>query len=182
MTTDSHVDTGWPITTWWEGEQVCEAYLPDISLNWLLFRYTELSGRNAHLGQHLRRLMGRKEQWAHCFRTVVSHTNNIVEAAFRVLKQTVLGRTRAFNVAHLLEFVCVRMEANYMARFTMAANGTLIRQMPRAPTGIREVSPAPDKVLYWDNVKDLVRSFRAPLTDMQPFRGGNPYFSSESLY
>ena len=61
-----------------------------------------------------------------------------------------------------------------MARFTMAANGTLIRQMPRAPTGIREVSPAPDKVLYWDNVKDLVRSFRAPLTDMPPFRGGNP--------
>ena len=69
-----------------------------------------------------------------------------------------------------------------MARFTMAANGTLIRQMPRAPTGIREVSPAPDKVLYWDNVKDPVRSFRAPLTDMPPFRGGNPYFSSESLY
>ena len=129
--------------------------------------------------------MGRKEQWAHCFRTVVSHTNNIVEAAFRVLKQTVLGRTRAFNVAHLLAFVTVRMEANYMARFTMAANGTLIRQMPRAPTGIREVSPAPDKVLYamyWDNVKDLVRSFRAPLTDMPPFRGGNPDFSSESLY
>ena len=107
----------------------------------LLFRYTALSGRNANLGHHLRRLMCRKEQWAHCYRTVKSHTNNIVEAAFRVLKQTVLRRTRAFNVAHLLEFVCVRMEANYMARFTMAANGTLIRQMPRAPTGIREVSP-----------------------------------------
>ena len=69
--------------------------------------------------------MGRKEQWAHCFRTVKSHTNNIVEAAFRVLKQTVLGRTRAFKVVHLLEFVCVRMEVNYMAHFTIAANGTL---------------------------------------------------------
>ncbi len=92
--------------------------------------------------------MGRKEQRGHCFRTVKSLTNNIVEAAFRVLKQTVLRRTRAFNVANLLEFVCVRMEANYMARFTMAANGTLIRQMPRAPMGMLEVSPAPNKVLY----------------------------------
>ena len=70
-----------------------------------------------------------------------SHTNNIVEAAFSVLKQTVLGRSRAFNVAHLLEFVRVRMEANYMARFTMAAIGTLIRKMPQAPMGMREVSP-----------------------------------------
>ena len=107
----------------------------------LLFRYAELSGRNANLGQHLRLLMGRKGQWVHCFRTVTSHTNNIVEAAFRVLKQTVLGRTRAFNVAHLLEFVCVHMEANYMARFTMAANATLICKMPQAPMGMREDSP-----------------------------------------
>ena len=28
-----------------------------------------------------------------------------------------------------------------MARFTMAANATLIRQMPQAPMGVREVSP-----------------------------------------
>ena len=28
-----------------------------------------------------------------------------------------------------------------MASFTIAVNGTLIRKMPRAPMGIREVSP-----------------------------------------
>ena len=34
-------------------------------------------------------------------------------------------RTRAFNVAHLMEFVAVRLDAQYVSRFTMATNGTL---------------------------------------------------------
>ena len=49
-------------------------------------------------------------------------------------------RNPSIIIAHLLEFVCIRKEAPYMARFTTVANGTLIRKMTRNPTGMREVS------------------------------------------
>ena len=97
----------------------------------MMIRYErlEVEGRFA---EYLRRLMARKEERAHSHRTVLHHTNNYVESAFRILKDTVLERTRAYNVGHLLEFLGMRMDRYYTRRFLDAANGRLSNN--RAPT------------------------------------------------
>ncbi|KAK2142929.1 hypothetical protein NP493_4709g00008 [Ridgeia piscesae] len=43
-------------------------------------RYCDLKDLEQKFVEYLRKLMLRKEEWAHCFRTVGHHTNNIVEA------------------------------------------------------------------------------------------------------
>ncbi|KAK2156714.1 hypothetical protein NP493_1952g00005 [Ridgeia piscesae] len=77
--------------------------------------------------------MLRKEEWAHCFRTVGHHTNNIVEAAFRILKDTILERTRAYNVGHLIEFVGFRLDRYHTRKFMDAANGRQLVQQRSNP-------------------------------------------------
>jgi len=83
--------------------------------------------------EYLRKLMLRKEEWAHCFRTVGHHTNNIVEAAFRILKNTILERTRAYNVGHLIEFVGFRLDRYHTRKFMDAANGRQLVQQRSNP-------------------------------------------------
>ena len=77
--------------------------------------------------------MLRKEEWAHCFRTVGHHTNNIVEAAFRILKDTILERTRAYNVGHLIEFLGFCLDRYYTRKFMDAANGRQLVQQRSNP-------------------------------------------------
>ena len=97
----------------------------------MMIRYERLEVEGS-FAEYLRRLMARKEKWAHSHRTVLHHTNNYVESAFRILKDTVLERTRAYNVGHLLEFLGMWMDRYYTRRFLDAANGRLSNN--RAPT------------------------------------------------
>jgi len=102
-------------------------------LLYYLFRYCDLTDLEYKFAEYLRKLMLRKEEWAHCFLTVGHHTNNIVEAAFRILKDTILERTRAYNVGHLIEFVGFRLDRYYMRRFMDAANGRQLIQQRSNP-------------------------------------------------
>ena len=97
----------------------------------MMIRYERLEVEGS-FAEYLRRLMTRKEERAHSHRTVLHHTNNYVESAFRILKDTVLERTRAYNVGHLLEFLGMRTDRYYTRRFLDAANGRLSNN--RAPT------------------------------------------------
>ena len=78
--------------------------------------------------------MERQRLWAHAYRgdmPTPHHTNNMVEAAFRVLKDVIHGRTRAY-ISHLAEFFGVR-------RFIDAVHCRLARKMPKLPSAVSKV-------------------------------------------
>lgn len=49
-------------------------------------------------------------------------TNNYVEAQFRVLKDEILQRTRAYNCAHLVQFLCVNYQEHTAAKLLDVAH------------------------------------------------------------
>ena len=71
----------------------------------------------------------RKDSWALCYRSGLlvrgNCTNNVCEAAMRVLKDNILARTKAFNLVQLLDFVVCRMDLYYQRRILDAANNRL---------------------------------------------------------
>ena len=92
-----------------------------------------MSNVEAQFAEYVRVLMLRQHQWADAHRQEMpqkDHTNNIVEAAFRVLKDNVRSRTRAFNVSHLLEFIGERLDWYYCRRLLDATHGALSGSCP----------------------------------------------------
>ncbi|XP_067951719.1 uncharacterized protein [Watersipora subatra] len=83
-------------------------------------------------------LHGRRSLWALCFRqsslTRGNNTNNFVEAAFRLLKDTVLHRARAFNCVHLTEYLITKFENSICNRLLDIAHGrTELRHRRKRP-------------------------------------------------
>ena len=72
-------------------------------------------------------LYGRKDEWALHIRAAMpvrgNNTNNIAEAAMRILKDRILHRTKAHNVPQLFYFLTTRLEAYYVERIVDAALG-----------------------------------------------------------
>ncbi|KAF0293363.1 hypothetical protein FJT64_000941 [Amphibalanus amphitrite] len=81
---------------------------------------TEWGERYPLLDQYLQGFAARRQEWALCLRTDVPtrghNTNNIVESAFRVLKDSVLYRTRAFNLLQLFDSATVQLSKHYARR------------------------------------------------------------------
>ena len=71
----------------------------------------------------------RKEEWAVVYRNNLPvrgiFTNNYCEAAFRVLKDRILERTKAFNIPQLADFVSNRLQSYYGRRILDIANGRI---------------------------------------------------------
>ena len=67
--------------------------------------------------QHIQSLWGRKSEWTHCYRTTAlirgNHTNNYAEACMRVLKELIFGRTKAYNLIQIFQFVTEIMDRYY---------------------------------------------------------------------
>ena len=104
------------------------------------FKYAALTGLEPRFETYLRKLILRRQEWAHCYRDVSHHTNNHVESAFRILKVVILGRTRAYNISHLIEFVAYRMDLYYARRFIDVANGRHdLTNRPRQPESVQKV-------------------------------------------
>lgn len=86
------------------------------SIRFLLFtRYTEIAASDdlpSTFKVHLASMWGRRRLWALCFRSDLllrgNATNNYVEASFRVLKDSILRRTKALTIVHLVVLLCVR--------------------------------------------------------------------------
>jgi hypothetical protein len=66
------------------------------------------------LGEHLQSLHERRVEWALCFRSDIpvrgNNTNSYCERAMKVMKDSVLHRTKAFNIQQLLDFVVTRLD------------------------------------------------------------------------
>ena len=113
-----------------------------IVLRWSSIRYEERLEAGGRFAEYLRRMMTRKEEWAHSHRAVRHHTNEHVASAFRILMGTVLKGTRSYNVALLLEFLAVRMDRYYTRRFVEAASGKLGAQQPPDDSSVSKVRRA----------------------------------------
>lgn len=71
----------------------------------------------------------RRREWALCFRSDLmvrgNHTNNLTEAAFRVIKDKILKRLKVHNTTQLVDIVMTRLENEYSRKVLDAANGRM---------------------------------------------------------
>jgi hypothetical protein len=78
---------------------------------------------------HVEKLWERKEEWCMAYRLDIinrgNNTNNYAEATFRVLKDIILTRLKAYNPLALLDFVVVVLEKYYCGRLLKASFGRL---------------------------------------------------------
>jgi len=84
---------------------------------------------NTRLQKHVQDLYDRRPEWALCCRKDLpvraNNTNNYVERAMRVLKDSVLQWTKAFNIPQLVDFIITRFESHYQRRLMDIANNRL---------------------------------------------------------
>ena len=84
-------------------------------------------GRYTKFRAYLENLYGRKDEWALYNREAMpvrgNNTNNIAEAAMRIVKDKILHRTKAYNVPQLFDFLTTRLNAYYEERIVDAALG-----------------------------------------------------------
>jgi len=78
---------------------------------------------------YLDKLWDRKEEWCLAYRLDVvnrgNNTNNYAEATFRVIKDIILTRLKAYNSLALLDFIVVVLEKYYCGRLLKASFGRL---------------------------------------------------------
>lgn len=78
--------------------------------------------------RHVQEVYKRREEWAQ-LPTRGYHTNDYVESAFRVVKEKLLLRMKAYSVTQLVDFVFTRLEAHYIHRLTDAPSNNLRKVM-----------------------------------------------------
>jgi len=82
-----------------------------------------------NVANHIQALYDRRSEWALCCRQDLpiraNNTNNYCERAMRVLKDSILHRTKAFNVPQLVDFITTRFDAHYQRRLQDVANNRL---------------------------------------------------------
>ncbi|XP_043225211.1 uncharacterized protein LOC122383129 [Amphibalanus amphitrite] len=80
-----------------------------------------------HFEKYMEERWIRRYEWAMCFRSDLmvrgNHTNNLTEAAFRVIKDKILRRLKVHNTTQLVDIVMIRLENEYSRKILDAANG-----------------------------------------------------------
>ena len=78
--------------------------------------------------QYFEELCEISESWAKCFPTEKlirgSNTNSYVEAQFLVVKDSILGRQRQYNINMLFDKLMVEFEDHFKRRLLSVADGT----------------------------------------------------------
>ncbi|XP_043229530.1 uncharacterized protein LOC122385369 [Amphibalanus amphitrite] len=99
----------------------------DLSQRWeelLAFTRTKKLG---HFEKYMEERWIRRHEWAMCFRSDLmvrgNHTNNLTEAAFRIIKDKLLRRLKVHNTTQLVDIVMIRLENEYSRKVLDAANG-----------------------------------------------------------
>uniref|UniRef100_T1JC37 SWIM-type domain-containing protein n=1 Tax=Strigamia maritima TaxID=126957 RepID=T1JC37_STRMM len=91
--------------------------------------------------RHIKDLFERREEWALYFRlnslTRGVNTNNFAEASFRIIKDVILGRTKAFSIIQLIDFVTKKLELYYQQRILSVAYNRLRPDMLSKLTTMR---------------------------------------------
>src|ERR1043165_8340786 len=89
----------------------------------------ELVVAHSAVSRRLQALFASRAEWALCCRTDLptrhNNTINYCERAMRVLKDSVLHRTKAFNVPQLVDFIVTRFDEHYQRRLQDVANNRL---------------------------------------------------------
>lgn len=86
---------------------------------------------NDTVSLYIEKLYNRKHEWAMCFAkekdyvTRGQYTNNLNEAANRILKERALQRTKAYTPAQLLEFIFREFTEVYRQKLVDCSNGRL---------------------------------------------------------
>lgn len=87
----------------------------------------------------------RRVEWALCYRQEAlvrnNQTNNIAEAAMKVLKDKVFERVKAFNLVQMVDFVLTRLEGYYERKLLDAAHN---RSIVKAKRNIKWLEPSSD--------------------------------------
>ncbi|XP_055924542.1 uncharacterized protein LOC129956633 [Argiope bruennichi] len=70
---------------------------------------------------YLSKLFSKKHLWCTCHRKMLltrgNNTTNYVESLFKVLKETILGRVKAFSLVQLLDFIVTKFEKYLHSRY-----------------------------------------------------------------
>ena len=101
----------------------------DLENSYSLLTNDLISKKYEHFMGYCNKLYDRRAEWACCLRKDLpmrgNNTNNYVEAAFRVLKDQIFERVRAYSPVQLLDFMVVRVPKYYERRLTDLVNGRL---------------------------------------------------------
>lgn len=104
-----------------ESEVDLDAAIEQVIGNQTVVRYPEFV-------MYLEDLIERKEEWAICFRAALlirgCQTNNYIEAQFLVVKDTILRRTRVFNINALLRKLFEDFEDHFKFKLLSIADGS----------------------------------------------------------
>jgi len=77
--------------------------------------------------KHVEKFLERGDEWLAVSRRNIftrgSNTNNYSEATMRILKDVILGRTKAFNVVALVDFCSTVLQNYFVKRLLSFANG-----------------------------------------------------------
>lgn len=80
---------------------------------------------NAALVGHLKKLYERRGEWCLCYRSQLhrgNHTNNHMESGFRILKERIFHRLKAYNLPQLTDFIVRRWSAHYIRKLLDISN------------------------------------------------------------
>ena len=73
--------------------------------------------------KHVDHLYDRKEMWAFAYRKNIlvrgHNTNNFAEASFRIFKDIILKRLKAFNIISLMNFITQNLEEHYSSKLLL---------------------------------------------------------------
>ena len=90
---------------------------------------TDDEAMNSQFSRHVAKLYERKEEWVMACRSDIinrgHNTNNYAEATFRIVKDIILTRLKAYNSLALLDYVVVVLQKNYCGHLLNAAFGRL---------------------------------------------------------
>ena len=83
----------------------------------------------------------RRQEWAVCFRRYLlvrgNHTNNYSEASFRILKELIFNRVKAYNHVQMFSFITECLELYYTRKLLSAAHNRIDRYVSLKFQGIK---------------------------------------------
>ena len=111
----------------------------------------------------------RRNEWAICYRHHLlvrgNHTNNYAEAGFRVLKDLIFNRVKAYNLVQMFSFVTECLELYYTRKLLSVAHNRMDRYISLKFQGINSAG------ISAEHISTLNEDLHSFLVDSQTERG-----------
>ena len=122
---------------------------------------------NSRLHDHMSILWERRDEWCMAYRANVvnrgHNTNNYAEATFRIIKDIILSRLKAYNPLALLDYIVVVLEKYYGGTLLAAAFGRVRKPyllFDKIRDRAAEIVSCPDAIQRIDDAIYSVKSCR----------------------